>query len=319
MKKLGELQDYFYEFIYPNLEDLEKQRQEAFSFLKTAAIFLFFIDILVLFFISQNFPLNLNIVIGVIGVGIAVFLTLYSWKTKSFQNHFKDTVIEKLVSFIAPNLLYLKNSHITKFEYESSFLFPNEVDKFNGSDLIEGKIDGVSLKFSNLHTLEEKRDSKGKTSYQTLFKGLFFIADFNKNFHSRTLVLPDNAEKFFGNFAHIFQALSSYGELIKLDNPTFEKEFVVYGFDQIEARYILSHSLMESILELKKLLKNEISISFNGSKIYIAVSKPTNSFEAKIYKKVTTFSEVQTYFQTISLMVDIVKVLSLDVRIWSKA
>lgn len=319
MKTLSELQDYFYEFIYPNLKDLEDERKEIFSFFKTIAISLFAISLLTLVIILQTYTFNLNIVIGIFGVSIAIFLTIYSWKTKVFQNHFKDAMIKKLVDFISPNLLYLKNKHISKLEYENSFLFPHEADIFKGSDLIEGEIDGVTIKFSYLYTMEEKSDSKGKISFQTLFQGLFFIADFNKNFHSRTIVLPDNTEKFLGSFAHIFQSISNYGELVKLDNPKFEKEFVTYSFDQIEARYILSHSLMKNILELKGLLKSNISISFNGSKIYIAVFKAHENFEAKIYKKVTNFDEVKTYFQTISLMVDIVRVLSLDVRIWSKS
>jgi len=106
--------------------------------------------------------------------------------------------------------------------------------------------------------------------------------------------------------------------LIKLDNPEFEREFVVYGSDQIEARYILSHSLMQNILELKKLIKEDISLSFSGSKIYLAVHKTSSSFEPRIYKKVDSFDEIKLYFQTISLVVEVVKILNLDIKIWSK-
>ena len=39
-------------------------------------------------------------------------------------------------------------------------------------------------------------------------------------------------------------------KLIKMDNPEFEKEFVVYSDNPIKARYILTHSLMQRILKL---------------------------------------------------------------------
>ena len=42
------------------------------------------------------------------------------------------------------------------------------------------------------------------------------------------------------------------GELIKMEDVAFERGVVVYGDDQIEARYILSTSLMERILAYKK-------------------------------------------------------------------
>lgn len=254
----------------------------------------------------------------VIAVAISIFYLVYRYKIKSFTRSFKSEIIDKLVGFIDSSLLYLQSSHISRFEYDSSFLFSSVVDKFSGDDLIRGKIDGVNIKFSDLHTQKKKKSSKGQTYYATIFKGLFFIADFNKSFRSRTIVLPDKTEKFLGNFAHFFQSMSSHGQLVKLDNPEFEKEFVTYSSDQIDARYILSHSLMKNLLELKKLVNENISISFNGSNIFIAIHKAHESFEPKIHKKVTNFDEIKDYFQTISIIVDIVKILSLDVKIWSK-
>lgn len=75
---------------------------------------------------------------------------------------------------------------------------------------------------------------------------------------------------------------------------------------------------MQNILELKKLVKNDMSISFNGSKIYIAIHKNSSTSEPKLYKKVTDFDDIKTYFQSISLIVQVVKMLSLDLKIWSK-
>lgn len=130
--------------------------------------------------------------------------------------------------------------------------------------------------------------------------------------------MPDFSQRYIGHFAHTFQAFSSYGELVKLDNVDFEKEFVVYSNDQIEARYILSHTLMQNILRLKNIIGKNISISFYGSKIYIAIHFKQAVFEPKIYKKVSSFDEIKNYFETINLVVQIVKTLNLDLKIWSK-
>jgi hypothetical protein len=317
VKTLVELQEYFYSKIYPNLEELEVQRKKDFSSLVLIGVFLIVMALLVFVLFKDTFFFH-NGYESIFIIPIAIFIFFYSLKQKSFQNRFKDEVIKKIVGFISKNLLYKSESHITKAEYEQSRLFLSKVDKFGGNDLIEGYINGVFLKFSDLHTLEKKESSKGKSFYETIFQGLFFVADFNKNFYSQTVVLPDRSERFLGTFAHIFQSLSSYGQLVKLDNPEFEKEFVTYSLNQIEARYILSHSLMKNILELKKLFRSEIALSFNGSKIFIAIFKDYDNFEGKIYKKVTDFNEVKLYFQTISLMVDILEVLKLQRKIWSK-
>ena len=67
-------------------------------------------------------------------------------------------------------------------------------------------------------------------------------ADFNKNFQGRTIILPDFAQNAFGDFIGSWLQSKNQAreELVKMDNPDFEKEFVVYSNDQIEARYILS-------------------------------------------------------------------------------
>ncbi len=75
---------------------------------------------------------------------------------------------------------------------------------------------------------------------------------------------------------------------------------------------------MNAILEYKKLVGKNLSISFVGSNIYMAIGFKKRLFEPKIYKKVTNFDEVRFYFEVLSLTSDIVKHLNLDRKIWSK-
>ena len=67
--------------------------------------------------------------------------------------------------------------------------------------------------------------------------------------------------KLFGRLGRKLQSLNVFrGELIRLEDPEFESHFVVYGSDQIEARYILSTSLMARITDFKEK---------TGKKIYL--------------------------------------------------
>ena len=51
-----------------------------------------------------------------------------------------------------------------------------------------------------------------------------------------------------------FTTAFSKRQLIKLEDPEFEKLFAVYGDDQIEARYILTPALMQAAWESQCLL-----------------------------------------------------------------
>lgn len=41
-------------------------------------------------------------------------------------------------------------------------------------------------------------------------------------------------------------------DVVRLEDPEFEKIFVVYSSDEVEARYILSTSFMERLVEFRK-------------------------------------------------------------------
>lgn len=123
----------------------------------------------------------------------------------------------------------------------------------------------------------------------------------------------------FGGFGKMLQSMNIFrGQLIKLEDPEFERMFAVYGDDQIEARYILSTSLMERMLNFRKDTGKAIQFSFVGSKIYIAIPYTKKLFEPKIFNTLLDFEPVHKYFKDLQLAIGVVEELNLNTRIWSK-
>ena len=145
------------------------------------------------------------------------------------------------------------------------------------------------------------------------------MADFNKHIRGETVVLPDTAERLFGRLGKKLQALNKpRGQLINLEDPEFEKNFAVYGDDQIQARYILSTSLMKRIMEFKEKTKREIYLSFLGMKVHIAIRFRKDLFEPKLFRTLLDFELIREYFEDVMLAYGIVEDLNLNTRIWSK-
>ena len=177
----------------------------------------------------------------------------------------------------------------------------------------------TSLEFSEVHAQHVSTDSEGRRQASTVFKGLFLVADFNKSFQGKTFVLPDTAEKLFGSIGSMLQSWNAArGELVKMEDVAFEKEFVVYGDDQIEARYILSTSLMERILAYKKKSNRPVRLSFIGNNVHVAISYKKSLFEPRIFRSLLNFRPIQEYFEDLSLAIDLVEDLNLNTRIWTK-
>lgn len=318
MKTVDELKTFFNEDLMADLKILEEQRKEvAKKAIKINVIFgIGCVLSFILFGVIKLFAL-------IIFLPLAIFWFILSNKvTKNYKSDFKKRVIERIIKFIDSGLDYYPEEKIGLELYMSSELFKQHPDRYTGDDLVKGKIGQTIVEFSELHSEYKTRSSSGKGGSQehwhTIFRGIFFIANFNKHFKGKTFVLPDVAQKTFGSFlGNMFQSWNkSRGELIKMEDPEFEKLFVVYGSDQIEARYLLSTSLMKRITEYKIKNNKEIYISFINNDVFIGISYLKNLFEPNLYKTLIDFSVIEEYYRDMTLAISIVDDLNLNTRIW---
>lgn len=144
-----------------------------------------------------------------------------------------------------------------------------------------------------------------------VFKGLFFRSEFNKSFQGETVV-------FTGSLASKLKQLNRSGQLVKLEDPEFDQLYTVYSDDQVEARYILSTSLMERLVKFRKKAQRPVSISFSENQIFIAIHHDRDLFEAQLFKTMLSFRPMQDYFDNFQLMLGIIQDLNLNRRIWTR-
>jgi hypothetical protein len=231
---------------------------------------------------------------------------------------FKREIIGKTVTFLHGDLSYDHTRCIDKSTYNRSKLYLENISRYNGDDLVSGTVGKTAIRFCELHTQQVRKSGKN-TTVVTIFRGLFFIGDFNKKFIGETFVLPDIAESTFGSLGTFFQKMNiSRPKLVKLEDIEFEKSFAVYGTDQIEARYILSTALMQRIMGFKKKTGKDISMSFIDSNVFIGIPVAKDLFEAPLFSSLVNYSMIEEYYQYLALCISIVEDLDLNTRIWTK-
>ncbi|MFC1808660.1 DUF3137 domain-containing protein [Candidatus Omnitrophota bacterium] len=324
MRTIQELKNFYDTVLISDITALEGERKKVarkviISWSVLAALVIVVVGIV----LSSGTANDPGIILVPVVIAVVIGAGLHWLFTRDYTSEFKFLIIQKIVNFLDEGLNYSATECIQEGLYMLSQLFPHRVDRYRGDDLVVGKLGATEMKFSELHSEYKTTttDSKGhtRTHWHTIFKGLFFVGDFNKDFKGRTLVLPDTAEKLFGNLGSLFQSWNkTRGELIKLEDPEFEKMFAVYGNDQIEARYILSTSLMKRIVDFKKKSRRNIYLSFIASKVFVAVSYHKNLFEPKIFTTLLDFKPIQEYFEDLQLAIGIVEDLNLNTRIWTK-
>lgn len=319
----------FYEStLLPDLQELEKHRKK---FVKDIIRYiLYFLSTAAVLFASGFFRIwpdlaeILMVVAAIIALaGLIVGMVKYHNFNKSYTPDFKDKIIRQLIHYIDDQLDYQPTKCIPQHQYAKSNIFIQKPDRYKGEDFICGKVGETQISFSELHaeyktTTTDKKGRK-QTHWHTIFKGIFFEADFNKEFKTRTYVLPDTMEKTFGFLGKKLQSMNfARPPLVKLEDPEFERHFVVYGEDQVEARYILSPGLMQRLMDFRNKSNKSVSLSFVENSIYVAIPESKNLFEPRLFRSNLDPGFIREYYDFLELTIGIVEDLNLNLRIWTK-
>lgn len=309
-----------------SLDEIRRIRTQHARTSKRAAfvILIIFLILGVLLFAAPE-DFSLLVLLGLGGCVVAWIICLFCYFGGGKEKRaFKEIVVPQIIKFFDPSLEFHPDRMVPSKLYDLSGLFAQEWDDYDGEDFVSGFYKGVEVMFSELKTEyeTESTDDEGNTTRttHTIFDGVFFVADFHKDFKYRTYVLPDVAEKYFGKLlGGFFQKCNVFqsGKLIKLENVEFEKEFAVYADDPVEARYILSPLLMESLLVLRKRFACPLQIAFVDSCMFIAISTKEDFFELSSLKNFD-ITVAEHCKNELEMFLKIVEELNLDRRIWSK-
>ncbi|WOF72550.1 DUF3137 domain-containing protein [Parvibaculaceae bacterium PLY_AMNH_Bact1] len=180
-------------------------------------------------------------------------------------------------------------------------------------DLFEGELDGV--RFELFEALAKMRTKNRKSdSVRTVFSGLLARFNFPKDFQGSTVVLTDSG---FFNWAAGF---AQKGERVTLEDPVFEKQFQVYSSDQVEARYLLTPSFMQRLLDIRNVFPGaEIQAAFERNSLYLAIDAKSSNrdelgfFDVKdLSQPLSQQSAVLLFERELQMFEEIVDGLNLD-------
>jgi hypothetical protein len=309
------------------LEALETDRRAALARLQRSArnitVACLILGVVAALTVASDFAALPLVVIVVLG--FAVYGIFAAGITNQYRLGFKFVVMRSLVEAINPALDYEPADGVSEAEFCSSRLFVRP-DRYSSADLVQGIVGATGVRFSEVHAETETQSQilqgSMQSDFETLFRGLFFCADFNKRFSGTTLVLPDSVERLLGHFGQSLQELGaklfdSGLELVKLEDPAFEKQFVVYATDQIEARYLLSPALMRRLLALRSRVDVPFRLALVANTLYLALPRTDSLFDPPPLQQAIDRGCLDRPLAQLRQTLSIVDVLDLNTRIWS--
>ncbi len=313
MKNYNQLLQFYNESLFSKAQELEQERQEIIKFqyfvVATMAVLSLGLILLVYFMTDRPdmatfMPLTLILVI-LWSVLFQMDIHRDSIRVSRYQEAFKQQIIHPLIQAMDDQFIHAPGHCVSYQLVRASAFFPMRVDKFSGNDHVKGRIESVAFQFSDIK-LQQKETNSDRVSWNVLFCGTFFVAEFNKHTHGVTVIHPETWQ---------YNA-PSYMRSFKMDNPDFNQLFNVYGTDSIEAHYLLTHTMMNRLMELKKLADEDVLITFADGCIYWGIDYGYDPNEAPI--NIPVSNRVIQYINTLQFMVDVIQELRLNEKLWAK-
>lgn len=314
MNENTDFRSFYERELAPRLAPLETRRRSSVRLLLTAIAAT--VLTIILFFTADRTNSDAGSLLAVLLlVGTIILFVLFFNRHKAYVNQFKESIVREVIRYMDPALTYRPRDCVQEPDYRKSGLYLTNPDLYEGDDYVEGWRDKTFFCFSELHT--QQRVSSGKnTHYVTLFRGLFFIADFHKHFRGRTFVWSEKNPQ-LNFFNKIFSSFARGLDKVKLESPEFEKRFIVYSTDQVEARYILTPSMMERLVSLQDRMGDRVTFSFVDTNVYVAVPMREALFEPAFVRP-NSYTSVEDYYLTVQAVFGIIDELRLNLRIWTK-
>lgn len=122
------------------------------------------------------------------------------------------------------------------YEQIASTQMMNMGDRFCSNDYFKAKYKNINFESSDVHIQEEHTDSDGDTIYVTIFRGQWFVFDFNKPFKANIQVCAKN----FSNARRGSLFSKTKYNKVDMEDIEFNKEFRVYAQNELDAFYVLT-------------------------------------------------------------------------------
>ena len=116
------------------------------------------------------------------------------------------------------------------------------------------------------------------------------------------------------------QKQNNFSEIIKLEDPKFNKKFNVYSSDQVEARYLVTPLFMEKFYNLKTVFEaKNIRCSFFDDNLMIAIDTKRDLFElGNLFKPVRDIKTIERFYDEITTIFDLIDYFKLNEDIYLK-
>lgn len=215
---------------------------------------------------------------------------------------------KRMGEHLKAKLTYQFDNKISKSTFRDSGIFNLSPTIYEGEDYISGYIGTATFEMSELNVA---RLSPVRAIYETIFRGIFFKANFYYDVGGGLVVFIPQEEK--QELSETIRGITSRGgQRINLPTKEFNEAFVAYAERGVDVSNLLSQNAFKTIMDYKKRSGKKIYVSFLKGYVNIAITETKDILEPKILKSNANFKLIREYFEDILLIMSIVEDFDLN-------
>lgn len=267
------------------------------------------VDILLIYWFSNmfgNFNAGLGlfpylfIIIPILIVDtiiLAIVSLAFSKKSRLYNDVFKEKVMDKIFKNFLSDVDYIPKKQMPQSIYREG-KYDGYYNRYYSDDYVEGNIDDKYLiKMAEITTEHEKTttDSDGNTHTETttIFSGLFAKINIGKSIKTELRIGTNRT--------------ISKKKRLEMDSDEFEKYFDVSSTNDIVGMQILTHDIMDMLVDFRNKLKMPLDILIRDDMMYIRLHVG-KMFEAKFNKNAVIDKQIlQRYFDIVNFIYSLSK------------
>ena len=292
--------DHYERLIFPKVHTFDKRRIEALKYFRTNLFIAIPITPLIItagiFLVIWMGDYDGLATLTVICVIFCAILYLWYWALSpitGYKSSVKDEVYPNIFSYFGSDFIYKSESLMEAETFSNAGIVPRFI-KEKCEDYIKGRYNGalIELTEAQLLTFRHRYDLRS----QTVFRGYLIRLKMNKKFSGHTAVRNHQGwiRKVYSRVFSInwFPTKISELEKVGFEDPVLQRKFEVRSSDQVEARYLLTPTFMESLIDLEHCFgEKTVSCAFYDNDLLISVKHKSNKFEVGSAFNAMTFVE----------------------------
>lgn len=226
---------------------------------------------------------------------VVIFSFIFNKNGRKYKEVFKESIVKDVISNFYVDAKYNPISMMPSNIYKEGF---NEYyENYRSDDYISGKIDGkYDVCMADIYTTKTERDSDGDNHTVTVFSGMFAKLELKKSIKCNFKISPNGYGMFNKN-------------RVKMDSDEFEKKYDVGCDNNIIAMQLLTHDIMELLLDFINKEKIRYELYINNDILYMRfytgpmfedVSFKEEGFDTKVIQK---YYNILNFINNLTLMI----------------